>query len=223
MTTIQIENIRENLRVYFIMGSTNCLNDPAEVLKEAIAGGITLFQFREKGEGAFTGAKKYALAKELQGVCREHKIPFIVNDDIELALVINADGVHIGQEDGPVMKIRERIGDIILGVSVHSTEEAMSAIKDGADYFGIGPVFPTKTKEDAKPSRGTILIEELRKNGCNLPIVGIGGITIENARLVVEAGADGVSVITAISHADSPLEAARALRNSVDSTNMGES
>lgn len=211
-----MKNLRETLRVYFIMGSTNCLKDPAEVLKEAITGGITLFQFREKGEGALTGAEKYALAKELQSICKEHKIPFIVNDDIELALEINADGVHIGQEDESVKAVKEKIGDKILGVSVHTTEEALSAIRDGADYFGIGPVFPTTTKADAKPSRGTTLIETLREKGFTIPIVGIGGITIENAASVVGAGADGVSVITAISHAESPMEAARALSTNVN-------
>jgi thiamine-phosphate pyrophosphorylase len=192
------------------------LKEPAELLKEAIAGGITLFQFREKGDGALIGSEKFALAKELQGICKEHDIPFIVNDDIDFAIEIGADGVHIGQEDSPVKIVREQIGDMILGVSVHSTEEAMLAIKEGADYFGIGPVFPTKTKADAKPSRGTTLIEALRKDGWEIPIVGIGGISIENARSVVEAGADGISVITAISHANSPLEAARGLRKSVD-------
>ena len=209
-------DLREALRVYFIMGSTNCLKDPVEVLNEAIAGGMTLFQFREKGEGALVGSEKYALAKDLQNLCRDHQIPFIVNDDIELAVAIDADGVHIGQEDETVKMVREKIGaDKILGVSVHTTEEAMAASQDGADYFGIGPVFPTKTKADAKPSRGTTLIEKLRKDGCRTPIVGIGGITIENARSVIDAGGDGVSVITAISQAESPLEAAKSLRNSV--------
>src|SRR3954447_12015816 len=117
--------LRESLHVYFIMGSTNCLKNPVEVLKEAIAGGITFFQFREKGEGALTGVEKYRLAKELQSICSESHIPFIVNDDIELALEINADGAHIGQEDEPVKTVRDRIGEgKILGISVHSTEEA---------------------------------------------------------------------------------------------------
>lgn len=209
-------NVRDALKVYFIMGSPNCLKEPKEVLKEAIAGGITLFQFREKGDGALTGVDKYSLAKELQNICREHEIPFIVNDDIELAMALDADGVHIGQEDEPVKVVRKKIGpNKILGVSVHTPEEAQTAIDEGADYFGIGPVFPTKTKEDAKPSRGTILIEELRKSGCTTPIVGIGGITVENAGSVVKAGADGVSVITAISLDESPMEAARALRKNV--------
>lgn len=204
--------LRQSLKVYFIMGSTNCSKEPVEVLKEAIEGGITIFQYREKGEGALTGSEKLKLAKELQSICREHQIPFIVNDDIELALSLNADGVHIGQEDEPVHAVREKIGDKILGVSVHSQEEAIAAIEQGADYFGIGPVFPTKTKADAKPSQGTTLIEKLRKQGFEIPIVGIGGITVENAASVIKAGADGVSVITAISQASSPLEAAKALK-----------
>ena len=212
-----MKNSRDALKVYFIMGSPNCLKDPKEVLKEAIAGGITFFQFREKGKGALMGEKKLTLAKELQSICREHHIPFIVNDDIELAITLDADGVHIGQEDEPVQTVRNKIGpDKILGVSVHSEEEAQNAIDGGADYFGIGPVFPTITKEDAKPSRGTTLIEALRSQGCSTPIVGIGGITIQNAASVVKAGADGVSIITAISHAEYPEEAARALRKNIE-------
>lgn len=210
-----MKDLREALSVYFIMGSTNCRKNPVQVLKEAIAGGITLFQFREKGEVALTGVEKRTLAKELQAICKQHKIPFIVNDDIELALEIEADGVHIGQEDEPVKLVRGRIGDKILGVSVHTNEEAMIALREGADYFGIGPVFPTKTKLDAKPSRGTALIQALRNESYTVPIVGIGGITCENAASVIKAGADGISVITAISQADSPMDAASVLRNIV--------
>ena len=212
-----MKNLSEALKVYFIMGSPNCLKEPVEVLKEAIAGGVTIFQFREKGKGALTGTEKYELARRLQSICNEHQIPFIVNDDIELAIELDADGVHIGQEDEPVKVVRERIGDSkILGVSVHTPEEAETALNDGADYFGIGPIYPTSSKDDAKPVRGTELIEILRQQGYTIPMVGIGGITSENAAAVVKAGADGVSVITAISHADSPLEAAKALIKSVE-------
>lgn len=208
--------IREALKVYFIMGSPNCKDNPAQVLQEAIEGGITLFQFREKGTGALTDDKKVELAKELQQICREHRVPFIINDDIGLAIALNADGVHIGQEDEPIEEVRKKIGsDKFIGVSVHSYEEAMTALEGGADYFGIGPVFSTKTKEDAKPSNGTKLIEELRNRGLSIPIVGIGGITAENAGSVIQAGADGVSVITAISHAPSVTVATQALRKSV--------
>jgi thiamine-phosphate pyrophosphorylase len=215
MTIRNTESLRDSLKVYFIMGSPNCKENPAQVLKEAIEGGITLFQFREKGTEALTGDKKVELAKELQQICEEHQIPFIVNDDIDLAIALNADGVHIGQEDELVEDVRKKIGDKMIGVSVHSYEEAMVALAGGADYFGIGPVFPTKTKEDAKPSNGTKLIEELRERELSIPIVGIGGITAENAGTVIQAGADGVSVITAISHASSVKDAAKALRKSV--------
>jgi thiamine-phosphate pyrophosphorylase len=216
MTICNSDSLRESLKVYFIMGSPNCKDNPSTVLKEAIEGGITLFQFREKGTGALTGAEKVSLAKELQQICRENQIPFIVNDDIGMAIALDADGVHIGQEDEPIGEVRKKVGtNKIIGVSVHSYDEAITALEGGADYFGIGPVFPTKTKEDAKPSNGTKLIEELRESGLSLPIVGIGGITAENARSVVKAGADGVSVITAISHAPSVKEAAKALRKSV--------
>jgi thiamine-phosphate pyrophosphorylase len=216
MTICNTESLRDALKVYFIMGSPNCKDNPSTVLKEAIEGGITLFQFREKGTEALTGDEKVSLAKELQQICRENQIPFIVNDDIGMAIALDADGVHIGQEDEPIGEVRKKVGtNKIIGVSVHSYEEAITALKGGADYFGIGPVFPTKTKEDAKPSNGTKLIEELRERGLTLPIVGIGGITAENARSVIKAGTDGVSVITAISHAPSVKEAAKALRKSV--------
>ncbi|HYK72098.1 MAG TPA: thiamine phosphate synthase, partial [Pseudoneobacillus sp.] len=156
------DTLKEALRVYFIMGRPNCKSNPTEVLTEAIEGGITIFQFREKGSGALEGEEKLVLAKELQQICQAHQIPFIVNDDIELAIRIDADGVHIGQEDEPVAMVRQKIGDKILGVSVHTYDEAITAIEGGADYFGMGPIFPTKTKEDAKASRGTTLIEEFR-------------------------------------------------------------
>jgi len=204
------------LKLYFIMGSPNCYKEPAEVLKEAIAGGITLFQFREKGNHALTGVEKVTLAKELQTICKKHDIPFIVNDDIDLAISLDADGVHIGQEDEPVAKVRSRIGDKILGVSVHTMEEAMSALEAGADYFGVGPIFPTKTKEDAKPVQGVQHIQHFREKGITIPIVGIGGITVENAMNVMEAGADGVSVITAISKASDIIKAAQSLRQQIE-------
>ena len=215
MARINSEQLREALKVYFIFGSNNCLKDPHEVLKESIEGGITIFQFREKGKGALEGDKKYKLAKELQNICRQQGIPFIVNDDIELALELDADGVHIGQDDDPVEQMRKRIGDKILGVSAHTIEEARIAIESGADYLGVGPVFPTSTKEDAKAVQGTAFIEELRQTGITIPIVGIGGIKVDNAATVVNAGADGVAVITAISHAENIIETTKSLKENV--------
>ncbi|MBB2479422.1 thiamine phosphate synthase [Bacillus sp. APMAM] len=216
MTRIDSDSLRDILKLYFIMGSTNCYKSPASVLKDAIAGGITLFQFREKGKDALTGDAKFALAKELQTICKEHGIPFIVNDNIDLAISLEADGVHIGQEDEPVDEVRKRIGDKILGVSVHTIEEALTAMEAGADYFGVGPIFPTKTKEDAKPVQGVQHIQHFREKGITIPMVGIGGITMENALKVMKAGADGVSVITAISKATDITKAAQRLREQVE-------
>ncbi|WP_110111968.1 thiamine phosphate synthase [Bacillus sp. CGMCC 1.16541] len=200
------------LRVYFIMGSNNCHQDPIEVVKQAISGGITLFQFREKGMDSLIGEEKILFAKELQKLCKQYHVPFIVNDDVELAIKLDADGVHIGQDDEQADVVRERIGtDKIVGVSTHTVEEVKKALADGADYVGIGPVFPTSTKEDAKGVQGTTLIEEIRKHDIDVPIVGIGGITEYNAPEVMRAGADGVSVITAISHAANPFECTKRL------------
>ncbi|SES90619.1 thiamine-phosphate diphosphorylase [Oceanobacillus limi] len=214
---VSTEEMRSLLKTYFIMGSQNCDEDPREVLKDAIHGGITLFQFREKGDQALVGEEKIRLAKELLEICKHYQVPFIVNDDIDLALKINADGVHIGQDDEPAEQVRKKIGDKILGISAHNQEEVEAAINQGADYIGTGPVFPTETKKDTEAVQGTILVQELRKQGISIPIVGIGGITPENAASVVKGGADGVSVITAISKAKSPKEQARLLKAAVDS------
>ncbi|WML47129.1 thiamine phosphate synthase [Neobacillus sp. PS3-34] len=216
MGKVTDDQIRNWLKVYFIMGSNNCLGDPLSVVREALEGGVSLFQFREKGTGALLGEKKIELAKSIQALCRNYDVPFIINDDIQLALDLDADGVHIGQEDESAASVREKIGDKLLGVSVHTLEEANRAIAEGADYFGIGPIFTTSTKEDAKEAAGTALIELLRSEGITVPIVGIGGITAENASVVMEAGADGASVITAISQAESPFEAARQLAAAVN-------
>lgn len=215
MARINSQQLRESLKVYFISGSINCLKNPVEVLDDAIRGGITIYQFREKGTGALEGAQKYDLAKELQALCRKNGVPFIVNDDIELALELDADGVHIGQEDEPVEEVRRKIGDKILGVSAHSIAEVEHAMNNGADYLGIGPIFPTTTKEDAKAAAGTKLMEELRQKGYTIPVVGIGGIKVENARSVIQAGADGVSVITAISLAENIIETTAKLKKEV--------
>lgn len=211
MPVVNYDAIRQILKLYFIMGSINCHNNnPVEVLSEAIAGGVTCFQFREKGSGALMGHAKFELAKQLQKVCREHHIPFIVNDDISLAIAIGADGVHVGQDDESASSIRNKLGShAIIGVSAHSLKEVQQAVQDGANYLGIGPIYPTRSKDDAMAVHGTTLIQELRSKSINIPLVGIGGITFENAAAVLKAGADGISVISAIASATSVREAAR--------------
>lgn len=206
-----IVHLQKALRLYFIMGSQNCDKDPEDVLRKAIAGGITIFQYREKGSGALTGEDKFVLGKKLRAICRAHNIPFIVNDDAELALALDADGVHIGPEDEAIERVREKVGDKIIGVSAYSLEEAKDAVNRGADYLGVGLIFPTQTKPDAEDVHGVRIIKEIRAAGLMIPMVGIGGINATNANEVVCAGADGVAVVSAIARADVIVEAARDL------------
>jgi thiamine-phosphate pyrophosphorylase len=215
LARISKDEMKQLLQVYFIMGSNNCKIDPIHVLEQAVKGGSTLFQFREKGSGAFTGHEKIQFAKHLQTICHKYRIPFIVNDDVELALELNADGVHIGQDDESAEAVRRKIGDKILGVSTHNLEEVEKAIAEGADYIGIGPIYTTTTKEDANSAQGTDLIIDVRTKGIDIPIVGIGGITAENAAPIIASGGNGVSVISAISLAEDPEKIARELKAAV--------
>ena len=208
--------IREKLGVYFIMGSRNAgSRNPLEVLEAALRGGITCFQLREKGPGALSGNELHAFGEACRDLCRAHGVPFIVNDDVRLALELGADGVHIGQEDGDPGEVRRLIGDRILGVSAHNLDEVREAVAADADYIGIGPVYQTTSKPDARPVCGTLPLREAAAAFPELPSVGIGGITADNARPVIAAGASGVSVITAISLADDPERAAREIRLAV--------
>ncbi|SDH82374.1 thiamine-phosphate diphosphorylase [Alteribacillus persepolensis] len=205
---------REQLLLYFIMGTNNSAGSPLRVLTNAIEGGVTCFQFREKGQGALEGAEKEQAARDMQAICRKHGVPFIVNDDIELALELQADGIHVGQDDESIEAVRKKCPDyMIVGVSAKTVNEAAQAQKQGADYIGTGPMFSTTTKADAKSPIGPGAITELRENGIDLPVVGIGGIKKENASEVIRAGADGVSVISSISMDEDPKQAARLLKN----------
>ncbi|RKD73272.1 thiamine-phosphate diphosphorylase [Sinobaca qinghaiensis] len=204
---------KETLLLYFIMGSQDTDKDPAEVLKQAVAGGITCFQFREKGPASKTVEQKEELARELLAVCRSHSIPFIVNDDVDLAVQIGADGVHIGQGDEPASSVKKKLpAHMIVGVSAKTLKEAEKAVQDEADYIGTGPMYATTSKDDADEPIGPEGIQDLRKFGITLPIVGIGGITEKNVKSIMRAGADGVSLISAISRAIDPKEAAQRLR-----------
>ncbi|WP_102347208.1 thiamine phosphate synthase [Bacillus sp. Marseille-P3661] len=212
------EYIRKKLKLYFILGSSNCLRNPVEVLEEAVQGGITFFQFREKGPGCKTGKEKLMLAKQLQEICKQNEVPFIVNDDIDLALELDADGVHIGQEDENPLNVRTRIGNKILGISAHNVTEARLAIEQGADYIGVGPMYPTNTKTDTRAVQGPTVIKEIRSQHITIPVVGIGGISKGLIKPVINAGADGVAIISAISQAVDPKTEASLLLNEMQST-----
>ncbi|MFC0214548.1 thiamine phosphate synthase [Paenibacillus chartarius] len=203
--------LAERLRLYFVMGSVNCRQDPVLTLEAAIRGGITAFQYREKGRGALTGDDREQLGVKLRELCRAHNVLFMVNDDVELALRLEADGVHVGQEDEAAAIVRRRMPAGILGVSAHDVLEAEEAVRCGADYLGVGPMYMTRTKPDIREVRGPGVIRDIRASGLSLPIVGIGGIEQGRAEAVVRAGADGVAVISAIAQAEEPRQAAERL------------
>ena len=196
------QQMREQLPLYFVMGSLNCIHDPVETLAAAIRGGVTMYQYREKGKGSLPGESRIRYAKALQQLCKENGIPFIVNDDVDLAIALDADGVHIGQEDEELPLVRKRMGNKIVGISAHTLYEAMQACEQGADYIGVGPIYPTSSKQDTFPVQGTLIIREMRAAGLTIPLVGIGGITEVNGADVMAAGADGLAVISAISRAE---------------------
>ncbi|WP_186580688.1 thiamine phosphate synthase [Aquibacillus kalidii] len=209
-------DLKRSLQAYFIMGSNNSDKDPLLVLDKALQGGITFFQFREKGENALEGNQKKELAMKMQELCKKYKVPFIVNDDVTLAIEINADGVHVGQDDESVTEIRKKCpSHFIIGVSATNTEQAIQAVRDGADYIGVGPIYATSTKADAKQPIGTNGMIEIRKLVGDVPIVAIGGIKQVHVPEIIKAGADGVSVITAISMANDPGEVARQINHLV--------
>lgn len=185
----------ESLRLYALTDRT-WLNGRtlSDCVSEAIAGGATMIQIREKSSG-YEEFKSQAL--EIQALCRENHIPFIVNDNVKLACEISADGVHVGQDDMSAVNVRELIGaEKILGVSVRTAEEAIEAEKNGADYLGAGAVFHTGTKLDAADISHTALREICES--VKIPVVAIGGISAGNIHLLAGSGIEGVAVISAI-------------------------
>ena len=182
-----------------------------EVTEQAIAGGATCIQLREKELDKESFLQE---AETLKALCESYKIPFIVNDDVDIAVRCEADGVHIGQHDMEAARVRELIGqDMILGVSAQTVEQALKAEKDGADYLGVGSVFSTGTKADADD----VSLSELKAicEAVAIPVVAIGGISLDNIVELKGTGIDGVAVVSAIYAAKDPEAAARMLLESV--------
>jgi len=187
-----------------------------QVAEAAIAGGADVLQLRDKEAPS---GRLYQEAMQLRKITRDAKVPFIVNDRLDIALAVDADGVHVGQSDLPASVARRILGPgKILGVSVDTVEQAILAEKDGADYLGVGPVFEARgTKPDTGEPMGIDCIARIRRH-CRLPIVAIGGINAENAGKVREAGADAVAVISAIVSADDISQATRRLKRVLEGT-----
>lgn len=196
------------------MGTQNVQEGQAlAILEKALQAGVTTFQFREKGDGALKGEAYVRFACDCQALCKKYDVPFIVNDDVNLAVALQADGVHIGQDDEKARKVREKIGAGILGISAHTMEEVEQAVEQGADYVGIGPVFHTKSKADAKEPIGTALLNQMVKRFPKLPIVAIGGIAEGNVHLPLRTGVDGVAVISAVCESKDIHKTVRQLKN----------
>ena len=170
-----------------------------EQVKQALQGGVKIIQIREK-ELPVTDYIK--LASEALKMTRAHDAFLIINDSIEVLSAVGADGLHLGQEDMSVKQARKIVGhDVTIGVSVKTVEEAIKAEKDGADYLAVNGIFPTGTKENLGYLPGLEGVTKIRKS-THLPVVGIGGINLQNCRSVIEAGAHGIAVVTAITMSD---------------------
>ena len=174
----------------------------------ALKGGATCVQLREKelDDEAFLNE-----AMEISALCRKYGVPFFINDNVEIAIKCCADGIHVGQEDMEASKVRERVGsDMMIGVSVHSVEEALEAVKNGADCLGVGAMFSTSTKTDVN-----VMPKETLRDICaavDIPVVAIGGINKSNISQLAGTGVDGVALVSAIFAADDIENECRLLR-----------
>ncbi len=163
-------------------------------VEEAIRGGATCIQLREKDADP---AHFLGEARSLKTLCAEYQVPFLINDDVEIALAVDADGVHVGQSDMELTEARKKLGpDKIIGVSAHTVKEAVKAQQNGADYLGVGAVFPTSSKADASEVSLETLTEICRQT--SIPVVAIGGISELNISLLSGSGISGIAVISAL-------------------------
>jgi len=168
-----------------------------EDVEKALRGGVTFLQVREKDDMMLSHDEFLKEAKELRALCRKYQVPFVVDDDVELALECGADGIHVGQHDMEAGTVREKLGaDKILGVSAQTVEEALLAQSKGADYLGVGAVFPTGSKDDADD----VSYDTLKAicEAVDIPVIAIGGITRDNVAELAGSGIVGVAVISAI-------------------------
>ncbi len=203
-----------DLRLYVITDSRLLKGRSlVEAVEEAIRGGATVIQYREKEAPTRRMVEE---ARLLRALCRARGVPFIVNDRIDVALAVDADGVHVGDDDMPVWLARKLLGPRkIIGASADSVEKAILYASEGANYLGVGSVYATPTKPDAGPPIGLDGLKRILRVA-SVPVVAIGGINETNAREVLEAGVAGIAVISAVMGAPDVLEATRRLRKIVD-------
>ena len=206
---MQLLNKMNDLSLYLVTDRTLSLGRKLEwIVSEAIRGGVTIVQLREK---ECTTREFVNLAIQLKEILSPHHIPLIINDRVDIALAANADGIHVGQSDMPYPMLIKLIGNQkIIGLSVENIEQVIQANQLEVDYIGLSPVFGTTTKKDLGKPFG---LEGIRKavSLSRHPVVGIGGIQLNNAADVIKAGASGVAVVSAICSAENPYQAAKEL------------
>lgn len=195
------------LRLYIVIDPAFCLLDPLEVAAQVVTGGATSIQLRTK---QMSDRETLSLAQALRAVVPE-SVLFFVNDRIDIGLAADANGVHLGVSDLPLEAARSLSPQgFVIGYSPETDDEARDAGRRGADYLGVGPIYGTNSKSDAGPAVGIEMVTR-RQELSQLPVVGIGGITADNARSVVEAGACGVAVMSAVTRSPNPEQSVREL------------
>jgi len=188
-----------------------------DIVAAALEAGVDAVQLREKGRSA---RDRYHLGRRFRSLTDAHDVPLIVNDRADIAVAVDADGVHLGESDLPLAAARDLLGeDAILGRSVSTVAGAREAAAKGADYLGVGAVYPTTSKDDVDPDQQGVGIDRISAiaDAVDVSVVAIGGITPDRAPAVVDAGADAVAVVSAITAADDPVAATRRLDDAVSS------
>ncbi|UZD48193.1 thiamine phosphate synthase [Peribacillus frigoritolerans] len=196
-----------DLSLYLVTEESLAIEDLTRIIAESVSGGVSIVQLREKNNSSLSFYKKASALKQLLNGL---SIPLVINDRVDIALAVGADGIHIGQDDLPLPVVKKMVPeDMIVGVSVSTLEEALEAERNGADYIGVGSVFPTKTKQDAT----LMALEDLGEicRGVSIPAVAIGGITADNMSALSNSGLSGTAVVSAIMNADNPKTASESL------------
>lgn len=203
-----------DLSLYLVTDRGLALGRPLpEVVEEAVRGGVTIVQLREK---ECSSAEFYRLAVRMKGLLGKYNVPLIINDRLDIALACDADGLHIGQHDLPYAAARRLLGKgRIIGLSVESLQDAIDANASDVDYIGISPVFDTATKTDTASALGLEGVRRISEISIH-PCVGIGGINKMNAGAVMQAGVDGICVVSAIMSAPEPYQSALQLKQIIN-------
>jgi thiamine-phosphate pyrophosphorylase len=189
-----------------------------ELTRLAIAGGADTIQFRQKSGST---REMIEIARQMKRLCKDAGVAFIVNDRIDVAIAAEADGVHLGQDDFPIPLAREMLGESrIIGGSAATMDEARVCLSEGAEYVGFGPVYFTTSKEDAGPVSGIDILKQVVE-AIPLPIIAIGSVSAENTPQVMDAGAHGIAVISAVCCQEDPEQATRALHRALHASPAG--